>query len=401
MAFHAASMCLPLLLLAPLAGAEEPPVGPDAPKPAETEPAKEKVSKGKDAFELRLGGGLEVVYDDNVFNLDDDKQDKLEDDDEPNNRFDRMDSVDDILLQPFGRLELGWKSLGGKDAELRLQPRWTQYVQNELKSYADFGLKLTHETWKRGEVFVSAGYTPRRYRKNYFETGNDANGNGNISGEERVFDQAIYHEWDVLAGVGSRIAGDLSGELAGGYRMRDYKAPFQNRDEDAIIAKAGLEYELWESLVLGLDYLFEWEMTDGGRENVLIDEDIHGELDGTAGLDSNALIQTRIDRSNLSHELGPSIKIRLTKRLSLRGFYRYRYRDFTSNEDLDLSYNGRTDRRHTAGGELEIELASWMALTAGYTWVRNDAERPNRDDDSDEEVGYTKNVVSVGMLITF
>jgi len=82
-------------------------------------------------------------------------------------------------------------------------------------------------------------------------------------------------------------------------------------------------------------------------------------------------------------------------------FYHFRFRSFTSDNPLDLDYNGREDRRHEAGVRIQFRYNKWTQMMFGYTWSQNRTDRPARADLNGDEFDYRTNTFEVGLELRF
>ena len=384
--------------------AQEPPryVGEPRMRPLEAEPP----PKPAPALKVDLGGGLEVVYDDNVFKLDPRKKDLVDAVGgriarDVNNRFSRMESADDFIVHSYGRADLSWRGVGGKKAKFRFEPGAYLYTQNELCSYSELKAKFAHETWKGGEAYLQTGYIPRRFQRNYFAGGVDANANGNISSGERVYKHAVYDEFALQAGVSSVIASPFSGELYGMGSVTDFAEPFDNRDLRTFGGGLVLTADVTDWFHVGFVAEIETVAADGDREAVLIDEDVFGEQDGVAGLDSHALVATPVDRSHLSTSVGPTVTIRPAPWLTLGSFFAWKRKSFSSTERLDVTYKDRQDDRYSAGVETKVDIAPNTKMWIEYRWTRQVTDRPLDPDNVNNDLDYRRNEITLGFEVYF
>ncbi len=397
--------------------ADEPPVKADPAPPkvkakkktkskAKTPGTADTAPKPKKALKINLGGGLEMVTDDNVFKLNEKKKALLEavrgdPDNDVNNRFSRMESNDDLLLHGYGRIDFSWKGVAGKNAMFRIEPGAYGYLTNTLKSYNEIKAKFVHETWTGGDVYLKAGFIPRMFKRNFFVGGIDSNADGNIAGAERVYKHAVLDEFSSELGLDSRIYGPLSGRIYGMWTATDYNEPFNNRDLQAGGGGVELTVQVTKWFWFGGTYEIEAARSDDDSEAVLIDETVFGELDGIAGLDTHAQISTPVDRSYVSHAAGPTIRIRPLSWATLSGFYTWKRKRFGSSEAFDQSYNDRTDVQDKAGAELKIDLAPKTKFWIAYQWTRQTTDRPNDPDDISDDYDYRRNEVTIGIEVYF
>lgn len=325
-----------------------------------------------------------IERDDNVFHLTEKQIEKLEAGGS-GNRYDDMESPSDLIIGLGARLDLEMKALAGRKTTLRIEPEAAVHLQNSRCSHAGIRASLIQKLWKHGEASVRVETTPSRFKRNYFSGGTDEDGDGDVSGSEKVYRPGIVTDTRIEAAVESRISKPLSIRVAAGTSQETWKAPLRNRDERAVFAGAGLDSDLGKRLHLGIEYEFLSAQAGAGAETVLND---------------GVPLSTRVDRSYVSHEVSPGFRLELSKRLDLLAGASLRQRTYASARDAD-PYRGRSDRRAGVGGGLRFSTKR-LRLEAEYAYRVSSTNRPNDPDrDEGDELDYESNVVHAGLTMSF
>lgn len=332
------------------------------------------------AFEV--GVATEVTYDDNVFRLTEKQKDKV-DAGSNDSRYDRMVSSDDVLVSVSGDVVLETKRFGRK-TRLSLQPGATVHVLNTARSHLHLEASVEQKLWQGGEAFLEGGFTPSRFKRNYFSDGQDQDLDGDVSGSEKEYRRGVVTEGAALGGVRSKVGRRGKARMSAGVASETWAPPFRNRDERALLAAVGGEIDLGR-LDVGIEYGFVSATTAGGEE-----------VSVTNGIRAVA----PIDRSHRSHEVQPEIRVRIAKRVALLAEASYRRKEFTTTGGTD-PFRDRVDTRVAAGAGIRASFDRFK-LTAGYEHIVNRTRRPNDADASGtDELDYTVHALTIGASARF
>jgi hypothetical protein len=336
-------------------------------------------------------------YDSNVFNLDGDGQDRVENEsavDRATGRTRDMDSVNDVATA------VRFEATARRDTEigrLSISPRagYRYYLENTEKAFPELGVRIRQSFGEGAALELDLDYEVGVFKKNYLKGTRSAD--AVIAASERVYDRGIHDDFAVglqyerplwRSRESPAWLRRLTGELALGYSARRFENGFSNRDLDTWRAGVKLDARLGESVGLAIDYAVAAVRADGDEEVSILDEsDVAADLnaDGDRG-DDDLRTLTEVDRSRVDHSLGIELEADLLRRLRASLGYRYTLRDYTSNGPLDIAHNGREDQE----GALQLGLRwafakRWQANLEGELgWTD-----PNKDaaviDDEDSK----------------
>jgi hypothetical protein len=370
---------------------------------------------GKWSFDGRLEG--EVRYDSNIWLLNDSQESRLEDDlasDQASGRFDDMETVDDFILRPEVRAGLKGPSPLGRKVDLWAGLAWEQYLQNSARSHLEAGLGLGQSVGSRGRLEVRFGFVPGYFKKNYLADGVDANGNGNISSSERVYEPGDYREWEATIGYrhdlverGPQDAFGMDARVLLGFRDRSFDSPFSVRDEEALWIRLGLGFEhllrgaaksKGTRVRWGVYYEYKTVDDPADPEVVLLDEaafgvDFSGDGDST---DPNARVVTPVDRSRVEHAVGLGVEVEVTSSLDAGIAYEHVIKDFSSDEALDVSHTDREDTRDEVTLYVRADLGKSWDGRLSYGWREQETDRP--DSPSTDTTDYTRHVFALSVI---
>ncbi len=393
----------PLLLLALLSAPQQNGYGRQETPSTRRAPAK----PGAWTFEGRAEGGF--TYDSNVWLLDGGQRDRLEDDrpsDQASGRFDDMESVDDLVFTPDLRLEAKGPSPFGRRLTAFFDLEYAFYTQNSRRSHLDLGLGAAQAVGARGQMELSIGFVPELFRKNYLADAVDANANGDIASDERIYEDGTYREWDValeyrhdLVQRTAQSPFGLRGALALGLRDRTYDSPFDHRDEDAPFVRLGLRFEHGPRVKWGLRYAYEAIDAPNEPAVVLVDEIALGQdVNGDAILANDARAFTPVDRARVEHSIALSFAYGLSATVEVELTYERLLRDWESDEALDFSHRGREDTRDEFGVALRVRMAKGWDGRIGWEWREQHTDRSDDPGGTGDTVDYKRHLILVSAV---
>ena len=349
-----------------------------------TQAAAEDTS-GTSSFTL----GIESEYSDNIFELSDEDQSRLEDnnaDDGASGRYDDMDSVTDLIVSP----SLAWKyaipGIAGEASEFSARLKYNYYTENQAKSYPEARLKLQHAIGAKGTLSLEGNAVFAYFKKNYLSDYDDANSNGNISRDERIYSAAHYDEYEGILAYTHEVYKNKQTILTRfdvkpflGLSTRIYDNGFENRDRTIALGGLAFNVELYKRFAIELIYQYEELHTPGDNELILYDEtSVGSDINGDGNVAGNAALETRIDRSAQRQTLEIKPTVKLTKNSLLFLGYEYRVTDYTSNNPLDGDHYDNSADRH--------KISAGMKYKFSKTWAAKFAlSQTDETDDNDEE----------------
>lgn len=354
--------------------------------------APEKPASG---WETEWRARAELAYDTNVWLLEDDQQDRLEEErpgDEVSGRYDDMESVDDFILTPGLRfLAKGPGPLGTLSLELAAQ--YFVHLENAARNYLELDAGVGTAIGSRGSLALALEVVPEFFRKNYLADATDFS--GNVNAFERIYEDGTYRQWEVVLEYRHRLVDPTEAQPWGwtasaglSYRDRSYDSPFSYRDEEAPGIRLGVDVER-RPVKAGIRYTYE--AIDSPTESVVMlrDEVAFGTVLNSDGLidDQDARTVQAVDRTRHEHEFGFFVRVDLTSRLEAEFVYERLLRDFQSDEPFDLEHNGRDDIRDQIRLALTYKITKGWAARAGYEgrWQTSDQDDPDAGDDGDYE----------------
>ena len=363
---------------------------------------------------LRIDARFDLLmdYDGNVFLLPSSKKNNVATPSAPDvvsGRYADMDAFADMITT--GRAAIGLRGNGFNGRNLTLTPTVTYefYALNAERRNVSLDVSLVQALRRDGRFRLRAGYVPAYFARNYFADATDANVDGTITPEERVYARGDYSEFGTQADYRLRLAKSTRAKPFGafvifgaGYASRRHDAPFGARDFNGptgtfrlvVAPRRGLEFETSYDVAV---------LTSAVTPQVvLLDERVYGEdLNGNGNAtDLSARTVRSVDRSRSAHTVGQAMRFEAGKRTDVELMVEYRFRRFTSDEPYDAANNGRRDQRLQVGVDLERRLRKGVRLLAG---VRYGSQQLNRRTDLGAEGAvddYTKLQARLGLRVT-
>ena len=346
-------------------------------------------------------------YDSNVYNLSPSQILTLQAPDPGdilNGRFKDMNSAFDNILRPGLAAGASGPLFFGRKLTLGLAVNSEAYLQNTRKSNFAIALTAGQELWRGASLRLAADYNPRNFRKNYLL---DAipNAKGHVDREFRIYAPGIYSEWNLEGGLEQRFFGGAAGgpvelSLALGTTFLDRRfEEFPGRNRKSLSLDVGASVSFWSRIDLSFLYRSEGAKSPVTQEILLLDEAEFGinfnhDHDTT---DTNIRVPALVDRSFKADHYEGVLRAQVTRTTVVRARAARRLREFTSLEPFD-GYRGRQDKRWIYGLDAEQRLTTWLALSAGYRYIDQKANRPDLTEDEED---YSKHNYRAGFVIRF
>jgi hypothetical protein len=383
------------------AGAAE--TGPEAAKP-----------KKKHSWDWRFEVGSRFTYDNNVFRQSDEQTDRLEanrPEDAISGRYDDMESVDDFIVSQSLKVTAKGPGLSGKSLIIEPEVRYNYYFENTEKAFLQGGLRLEQSLGKGKALGLETSYALDVFRRNYLADATDLT--GAVSADERVYAPGEADEFDIALGYsqplwkrGKGESGMLGADLVeievmAGYGNVSFRDPHENRDLDIFRGGLGAKIEFSRSVEFSVHYQLAYAEAPNGTEVMIRDEQDFGvdfNNDGDA-VDGDIRTVQHADRTRIDHSLGLKTAIRLHERLDLWLGYQVVFQNYLSNEEFDLSYNGREDLRHRVRLGLDWDLARHWDLRFEVQGIKEYVS--NTLPATEEEREYDRFIVSLAVFYKF
>jgi hypothetical protein len=326
-----------------------------------------------------VGGRVRLAMerDDNVFRL---SEAQLIDLVEPtasqlqSGRYARMTSGgDNILITRFEGVIEG-PGLTGRPVRLLPAIIVERYAVNAERSNVALALEVEQDLRRGRQLQLHADFVPRYFHRNYLADAVDLNADRSIQGAERVYGRGDYREFELRADYQHRLRDSkrnqplrVYGVVGLGWSDRAYDAPFRARNHGGPTARTRLRVEPRRTITLVATYDVALLSSPVRDQVVLIDEMLLGEdLNGNATTtDVNVRVVSPVDRSRTEHQLEQRATVVVSDRLEVTGLVSYRWREFSSQERLDIANRDRSDRRLEYGATAEYRLRRTLRLFGG------------------------------------
>ncbi len=314
-------------------------------------------------------------------------------------RFTGMESADDIIVQARAGIGIATPGLGGRTLTLSPALQYDHYAKNNERSHLTASVALAQALARGMRTRLEASYTPSYFPKNYLRDAIDANGDRRIAPEERRYAPADYSAMDVelahrlrLRKSTKRSPLGVELELGAGYYSRSYDEPFGGRDLSGPSFRSTVDIAPGRRVDFTLEYDLEMRSADEGQEVLILNEaDAGRDLNGNGNAtDLEVRTLQLVDRSRREHELGAGARFGITRRTDFRFGYGLRFRDYSSQQPLDLGHRDRRDTRHELRGELSTRIARGLRFTTGARYARQTTNRLFDPDQTDEAADYSR-----------
>jgi len=350
-----------------------------------------------------------VQFDDNIFHLSPSQRD------EPaapsaaaiaSGRYAGMENASDVLGLGSLAIQLTGRGIAGRSLEITPKLSYEFASRNQLRREFAGALTIAQSLGKGRRARFIAGAIPRHFSRNYLSDAVDANANGSITPEERVYARGQYSDYSVGGDLRMPlIARSKKGAMltaGAGYYARSYDAPFSYRDLSGPTGMLALAFGQKRPVALELEYDVASLSATAARQILLLDEpsynvDFNGNGRKT-DLDARASVDT--DRSRLEQQIGVGLVTDAGRRASVSLGYDYRLRSFRSELPYDENNARRRDSRSGFRGSIRTKLAKGFAMTAGARFLTQSTNRPLASAVG-EEADYRNLIMSIGLQAAF
>lgn len=336
-------------------------------------PAVDRTALGRgtksEAPEVTVRSGTDVIFDDNILELNDKQIDELEDGRrEPKYQ---IDQPEDFVYTLWAEVRIKGKLLGeSTQGGLKVQPYF--YQSNSIANYEEYKVYLRRNIGRH-----DAGLEYQLDRDVYLRELKQEIVLPNQT-TVTVWESARYLQHDLEGYYRHQVSELIGVRGTAGYRIKDFDSPFEFRNLAGFFLGVGPEVNLGKGFAAFLKY----EYSDM-------------ESDASFG---------EPDTSHRQHEVeigGEAVLLKLLE-LSLR--YRVGLRDYTTSNDPldDPSHVDREDVRHRIVFRAKVKITKSWSVHLEYVHRRVDSDRPFDDDSVTSEPGNSsRNIVSIGATFVF
>jgi hypothetical protein len=350
---------------------------------------------------------VDAEFDNNVFLLSTSKKDNVTNPSSAeiiSGRYADMESANDVLTTVSAGVSLKGPGLFGRTSLVSPEVAYELYARNSARRNVSLALSLEQKVSAGSRLRLRGRLTPSYFARNYMADAVDQDLNGSITPEERVYESGEYREGEFGGDYRLRLAKSTkkhpfgaSLQLGGGYYNRSYDAPLAGRDLHGPLMGAKLLMELGRRVSFEVGYDFSSLGASVSNQVLLIDEpDFGQDLNGNGTTtDIDARVLTPVDRSRNEHSLGASLQLALSKPADLTVGYERRWRQYTSDESLDVVNRGRRDARDQISADLRFRVAKDLRLRLGGIHSVQDLNRAG--DPAGEIDDYTRSQARLGL----
>ena len=285
---------------------------------------------------IRILGGVSFAHADNIFRLSPAHRDAFINKGSVG-QFTKIKSYDDFITTYELTLRLRREIFGFRRTRFSFRYVGYDYAVNSIKDYHTFTLRLRQDISKSAYFSIDYFLLPSFYIRHYREE------------ESRVFKRFCYRHHLVTFRLGKsfRTKTTLIGSYK--YEFEDFNSSFDEFDTRAHFIGAEVRQEVLPNLRLDLEYRYKNASAKGSPTS---------------------------DFSHIEHSIEGGIRIDIGRALRIRGSYRYRDREFTTQIEKARLHFGRRDRRSRVRTELLWRLTRRVSLNLSYEYRRRESSLP-------------------------
>lgn len=317
-------------------------------------------------------------------------------------RFKDMNSVSDYIFTPSVKVLTEGSGIAGRRLALQAGVNYDMYFLNPRRRHFNFDAAVEQNTSRNGRLRLKFDYTPNYFYKNYLA--DVTNFTSSVTADERVYKPDVYNEGDLTAEYRYRMAGGRTvATVHAGYLKERNWAPFVGHDRNEPHGGGGIDLGLTKWWRLDGDY--DYAVVDSPRvqEVMILNEPDFGvdfNNDGNTDDLSIGTVQF-VNRSHHQQLFHVKTRLGVAERSFFELGYERRLRTFLSKEPFDILHNGRTDARDSFSIAFSSDLRRSLQLTAGYSYIFQNANLPNDPGVTGEINNYKRNVAFVAMAYHF
>ena len=322
---------------------------------------------------LGLDLGARAEYVSNLFNLDQIDRELFAANMGSGERFEGMESVDDIRMPLSAEAWARWKIAKKRYLKLSILANYNAHLQNSIADYWKFKARIDFDLTRNNSLRVGARFVPDRFKRNYKVYSNDS---------------ATYHGGyydEVRASAEYRY--DFGGRNVLGldyiYADRTYNDVFSGKNRRQNTLAANLKKSLSDNVTLMLEAGY-------GAAGTEEDLNVPAYMAGT----------TR-DRSFNEFLGGAGLNIDLPHRWWIDIGFEYSLRDYTTDNTIDALYYSRQDRRMVFSGSVEKRLKNGLDIYIYGKYADKNGAQDLLNTLEGEEGDYTKGILGAGLEYGF
>ncbi len=325
----------------------------------------------KEAVDVSVRSGTELIYDDNILDLNNKQIRQLEDNSRPG-KF-RIDDPGDFVYSVWAEVRAKGKFIGDTThGGFKVQPYY--YQSNSVANYEEYEFFLRQDLGRHQagiEYQLDRDVYLRELEIAFQDPSNGTSGVDWIS--------ARYTEHDLEPYYLHQITPLLSVRGSAGWRAKDFDSPFDYRDIDGYFAAIGPVLQLGKEIQAFLRYEFSSMNADA------------------SSLDP--------DTSHRQHEIEVGGEVELVKAVELTLRYRVGFREYTSHNEpttTDPAHVDREDVRHKLTFRARWKISANWSVRLEYVYRQVNSHRPHDNDATSSEPGdSTRNTVMIGATFVF
>ena len=322
---------------------------------------------------LGLDLGVRTEYVSNLFNLDEIDRDLFSANMGAGERFEGMESVDDIRMPLSAEAWARWKIAKKRYLKLSLLADYNIHLENSIADYWKFRARIAFDLTRKNSIRLGVRFVPDRFKKNYKVYTNDP----------ATYQGGYYDEMRASAEYRYDFGGRNTLGLDYTYADRTYNEVFSGRDRKQHTIEGNLEKSLSDNVTLMLEAGF-------GSADTEDDWNVPAYMAGSSR-----------DRSFNEYLAGAGLNIDLPHRWWIDLGFEYSLRDYTTDNTIDALYYSRQDRKLVFSGSVEKRLKNGLDIYVYGEYADKTGSQDLLNTLEGEEGDYTRGILGAGLEYGF
>lgn len=345
----------------------------------------QKKSK-KNRPEIDVEFDLATYYDDNILKYSKKYLDRFINN-EDQGRF-HINTYDDVIVSPALDITLGYKLFGKMKSELDVSFDYAQYLNNDIKSFSNYGVGFSQDISKKLSFRIFYDYTPEFYVRHF----RDDDWTAVYGYTEETFTPYVFAKDNYGISAQYDLFKNTRVRLYYYFSRYYHNQHYTEYDSDNNLYRIKIDQELHKNFNLELTYQFVTSDAKG--------YDQPGESKGTSD-DGDATYEEDDFIFGLVWKM-PRIKKRYHS-LELETVIYNRYYQTNKPPEIDQMHSGRVDNN------LRFYLTYYLSVTrdfkfkAFYKWYGRDSgtTSPVNQEFVSNEKDYIQNQVGIELIYKF
>lgn len=319
-----------------------------------------KASDGKRSSVWKFRGVVDSFYDDNVFQYSEENVDAF---DPSRNKFEGLNSPDDVVYQALGSLEYRPRKFRGVSILLSAAPRFFQ--RNTDKNYQVYSIRWEQDFSRNYTWMLRYSFLPRFFQLRLSDPPN----------QNLTYANAFYQRQTITTELERQFGRRWAGSVFAEFGWKHYNDPFPEQDSRVTLVGIGSSFRANRKFRLNFDTAFDRGIAEGKGDTTI-----------------------NYDTSYRRWSISVRPVYRFARRYSLNGEVEFDWKHYTSDLLRDRNHFHRNDTTKVYEVQLIASLTTQVDARIEFERIHRDSNRENANLDF---ANFDENRFSGGLVYSF